>query len=82
MPSPVETAGFVVDGVDLAEAAGREHDGPGVRGADAVDLALADHVQRDAADPAASGVGEQVDDERVLDDLDARVVAHPVAAPR
>ena len=24
------------------------------------------------------GVGEQVDDERVLDDLDARVVAHPV----
>ena len=41
-------------GVDLAEAAGGEHDGAGVRGADAVHLALADDVERDAADPAAS----------------------------
>ena len=38
-------------GVDLAETAGREHDGAGVRGPDAVDLALADDVERDAADP-------------------------------
>ena len=48
-------------GVDLAEAAGREHDGAGVRGADPVDLALADDVQRDAADPlvARRGAGRR-----------------------
>ena len=39
-------------GVDLAEATGREDDGPGVGGADPVDLALADDVEGDAADPA------------------------------
>ena len=38
-------------GVDLAETAGREHDGARVGGADAVDLALADDVERHAADP-------------------------------
>ena len=38
-------------GVDLAEATGREHDGARVRGADAVDLALADDVERHAAHP-------------------------------
>ena len=64
-------------GVDLPETAGREHDGARVRGADPVDLALADDVEGDAADPLL-GVLEQVDDEGVLDDLDARVVPHPV----
>jgi hypothetical protein len=34
-------------------------------------------VEGDPAHPP-SGVGEQIDDERVLDDLDARVVLHPV----
>ena len=38
-------------GVDLAEPTGREHHGAGVRGADTVDLALADDVQRHAAHP-------------------------------
>ena len=45
-------------------------------GADPVDLALADDVQRHPADRAVVG-GEQVDDEGVLDDLDARVVDAP-----
>ena len=39
-------------GVHLAEAAGREHDGPGQHGADAVLAALAEHVQRDAGGAA------------------------------
>ena len=81
MPSPVATGRVGRRGVDLAEAAGREHDGAGVGGADPVDLALADDVQRDAADRAVVG-GEQVDDERVLDDLDARVVDAPGGARR
>ena len=41
-------------------------------GADPVDLALADDVDRHAAYPAVVGL-EEVDDERVLDHLDARV---------
>ena len=45
--------------------------------ADAVDLPLADDVQRHPAHRAVVG-GEQVDDERVLDDLDAGVVDDPV----
>ena len=64
-------------GVDLAQAAGREHDRAGVRRADAVDLALADDVQGDPADPLV-GVLEQVHDQGVLDHLDARVVLHRV----
>ena len=44
---------------------------------DPVDLTLADDVQGHAAHPRAP-VGEQVDDEGVLDDLDAGVVTHPV----
>jgi len=59
-------------GVELAEPAGREDDGPSVSGADSVDLALADDVDRHAAYPAVGGL-EQVHDERVLDHLDARV---------
>ena len=64
-------------GVDLPEAAGREHDRPAVGRADPVDLALADDVQRHPAHRAVVG-GEQVDDEGVLDDLDAGVVDDPV----
>ena len=59
-------------GVDLAEPAGREHDRPPEGGADAVDLPLPDDVQRHAADGAVGGRAE-VDDEGVLDDLDAGV---------
>ena len=68
-------------GVDLAQPAGREDDGPSVRGADPVDLALADDVQGHPADPAVGGL-EQVHDQRVLDHLDARVVTAPRAARR
>ena len=64
-------------GVELAEPAGREDDGPSVGGADPVDLALADDVDGHAAYPAVVGL-EQVDDERVLDHLDARVGLHAV----
>ena len=64
-------------GVELAEPAGREDDGPSVSGADPVDLALADDVDRHAAYPAVVGL-EQVHDERVLDHLDARVGLHAV----
>ena len=66
-------------GVDLPEAAGGQHDRAGVGRADAVDLALADDVQGHAADPAL-GVLQQVDDEGVLDDLDARVVLDACSA--
>jgi hypothetical protein len=64
-------------GVDLAEAARREDDGAGLRGTDPVDLPLADDVDRRPAHPP-SGVLEQVDDEGVLDDLDARVIRDAV----
>ena len=64
-------------GVDLAEPARREHDRATVGCADPVDLALADDVEGHAAHGAVRG-GEQVDDDRVLDDLDTRVVDHPV----
>jgi hypothetical protein len=63
--------------VDLPQAPGREHDGPARGRADPVDLALADDVEGHPAPGAVVGC-EQVDDERVLDDLDARVVEHPV----
>ena len=56
-------------GEHLAEAAGGEHDGPAVHRADAVALALADHVQGDAGDAAVLGE-QQVDGQRVLDHLD------------
>jgi hypothetical protein len=56
----------------LPHAAGRQHHGPRVHRADAVALALAHDVQGQACG-AAPGVGEQVQDERVLDDLDALV---------
>ena len=45
--------------------------------ADAVDLALADDVDSGPTDPTVD-VLEQVDDERVLDDFDARVVLDAV----
>ena len=67
--------------VHLADAAGRQHDRAAQGGADAVALPLADHVQRHAARAPGPAVRsgrtrEHVEDERVLDDLDARVVAH------
>lgn len=57
-------------GEDLAHAAGREDDRGGAHGAHAVVLALAHHVQGDAGG-ASFGVGEQVEDERVLDGAQA-----------
>ena len=63
--------------VDLPEAAGGQHDRTGHGGADAVHLALADDVQRHAAD-AGLVVLQQVHDERVLDHLDAGVVLDAV----
>ena len=68
-------------GVHLAEAARGQHHRTGVRRADPVDLALADDVQGHATDPAAL-VLEQVHDEGVLDDLDARVVDDRLRGPR
>ncbi len=55
--------------VDLADAAGREHHGPGPHRADAVALPLPHHVQGEPGDGAVRGP-QQVEDERVLDDLD------------
>ena len=75
MPSPVETAGVGGLGEDLTEPAGGEHDGPAVDRADAVALALPDHVQRHAGD-AAVVVEQQVDGQRVRDDLDLRRPLH------
>ena len=54
---------------DLAEPAGGEHDRAAVHGADAVALALAEHVQGQPGDAAVGGA-QQVDGQRVLDDLD------------
>ena len=54
---------------DLAEPPGGEHHGPAVHRADAVVLALAEHVQGQAGDAAVGGP-EQVDGEGVLDHLD------------
>ena len=50
-PSPVDTLGLVVDGVDLADAAGGQHDRPGAHRADAVALPLAHHVQGEPGRP-------------------------------
>src|SRR5260370_8068683 len=58
--------------VDLAEPSGRKYDGAGRRRADPVPLALAHHVQRDPRG-AAVRAAEQVEHERVLDDLDAGI---------
>lgn len=55
---------------DLAHAAGGEDHGGGVDGADAVVPPLPHDVQGDACG-AALGVGEQVEDEGVLDGADA-----------
>ena len=63
--------------VDLAQTAGRQHDGPAVGRADPVHLPLADDVQRHPAHRAGVG-GQQVDDQGVLDHLDAGVVDDPV----
>jgi hypothetical protein len=71
-PVPGGHGGVGRRGVELAEPAGREDDGPGVCRTDPVDLALADDVDGHAADPAVVGL-QQVHDQRVLDDLDARV---------
>ena len=69
MPSPVETAGLVVWENTWPRPPRGEHDGPAVDRADSVALALAHHVQGDAGDAAVLG-GQQVDGERMLDDLD------------
>ena len=77
--------------VDLADAAGGEHDGACAHRADAVALALAHDVQGHAADPAVGGV-QQVEHHGVLDHLDAaasraprstsaRSISAPVASP-
>ena len=80
-PVPGGLLGVGGRGEHLADAAGGEHHGAAERGADAVARPLADDVQADAAGPAGAAVGvrragEHVEDERVLDHLDARVVAH------
>ena len=54
----------------LAEPAGRQHNRATERRTDTVAAAGADHVQGDTAGATVSGL-QQVDDERVLDDLDA-----------
>ncbi len=58
--------------VDLAEAPGREHHGARVHRADPVALPLAHHVQ---AEPGGAAVraAQQVEHQRVLDHLEARV---------
>jgi len=56
-------------GVDLAEAAGRQHHGPGLHSSDPVPLARAEHVQRDPGCPAVGGA-QQVDSQGVLDHLE------------
>ena len=61
--------------VDLPEPAAGQDDGPGMSGADPVDLALTEDVQGHTADPSV-GVIQEVDDHRVLDHLDAGVVLH------
>ncbi len=63
-------------GEHLAHAAGGQDHGPSPYGADAVVLALAHDVQGDPG-RAALGVLEEVEDEGVLDRLDARL-AHGV----
>ena len=63
-------------GEHLAEATAGQHHRPAVHRADTVALALAHHVQGQAGD-AAVGIGEQVDGERVLDDLDAGLGRRP-----
>ncbi len=60
-------------GVHLAHAAAGQDHRRGADRADAVAGALAHHVEGDPAGPALV-VGEQVEDEGVLDDLDARLV--------
>ena len=62
-------------GVDLAQPTAGQHHGPRMRGPDAVDLALTEDVEGDPADPPV-GIRQEVDDHRVLHDLDARVVLH------
>src|SRR6185437_7114656 len=59
--------------VDLAEAAGGQYDRWGVNRADAIVLALADHVQCQAGGAAVVGQ-QQVDRHRVLDHVEARAV--------
>ena len=54
---------------DLPEPAAGQHDRAAVHGADAVVLALAHHVQGEPGDRAVR-VEQQVDGQRVLDDLD------------
>ena len=56
----------------LSHPAGREHHGAGVHGAHAVPAAFAEHVQRDAGGPAV-GAQQQVQDQRVLAQLDVGV---------
>ena len=69
VPSPVDDHGVGGLGEHLAEAAAGQHDCPAVHRADAVDLPLAHHVQGEPGD-ATVLVEQQVDRQRVLDDLD------------
>ena len=55
-------------GVDLTEAAAGQDNCTGVRGANAVSLALAEHVQRDPGSAAVAGE-QQIQGEGMLDDL-------------
>ena len=63
-------------GVDLAQTPGRQHHSRGVCRAHAVDLSLTDDVEGGPGDPVLL-VGKEVDDERMLDDLDPGVVDDP-----
>jgi hypothetical protein len=61
--------------VDLAHPAGGEHHGTGEDGAHPVLRTLAEHVQGHPGGPAG-GVGEQVEDQCVLDEPDPRVAPY------
>ena len=64
-------------GVDLADPAGRQDHRAGVHGAHPFSAALAEHVQGDPGDrgrlPGRDLGRDQVEDQRLLDDLDAPV---------
>ena len=70
-PVPGGHAGVGRLAEDLAEATRGEDDRPAVNGTHPVALALAEDVQRQAGHAAVGGK-EQVDGQRVLDDLDLR----------
>ena len=63
-------------GIDLADTAGGQHDRTGVHSADAASGALPEDVQRHPSDgrllPRANLGRNEIKDQRMLDDLDAR----------